>query len=201
MVSIGVVDYGAGNHASVTKALYELGYRCKLASTPDALELSDVVVLPGVGAFSPAMSMLNNSGFSDFLRRRAFLQRPILGICLGMQLFADASHEGGYTCGLGLLPGEVVPLGIPRSHIGWNNVETVRVDPLFSRIDGASYYFNHSFIYQCESEYQVCMTRHAQRFPAVVRKGNLVGLQFHPEKSQRAGRDLLRPLIEGLCHA
>lgn len=201
VATIGIVDYGVGNHASIVGVLSSLDYRCKVSRDQRALRESDVVVLPGVGAFGPAIAMLNETGLADFLRERAFNQRPIIGICLGMQLFSEASHEGGYACGLGLMPGEVVPLREFGPHIGWNNVENVRFDDLANSNDGEFFYFNHAYCFECRSDALVSIARHGRPVTAVVRRGNLVGMQFHPEKSQRTGRRFLNRVIKGLLDA
>jgi glutamine amidotransferase len=118
-----------------------------------------------------------------------------------MQLLTSASHEFQYTAGLDLIPGEVVPLTGAKWHIGWNTLECVNTDPLLQPSDGQAFYFNHSFCYQGPSEYQVGLSRHPGPFAAVIRRGNSVGIQFHPEKSQAAGRALLKNIISGLTHA
>jgi glutamine amidotransferase len=199
--TIGIVDYGVGNHASVWRTLHNLGYRCRISDQTDILDSADLLLLPGVGAFPPAMAALNARGLSDYLRQQASRKRPILGICLGMQLLADASHENVLTAGLGLIPGEVVPLVEPRWHIGWNTIELVRPDPLFQSSEGQSFYFNHSHTFSCADQFQACRAQQGRSFPVAIQRGKVIGLQFHPEKSQAAGRQLLRQVIEGLCNA
>lgn len=196
-----VVDYHMGNHASVVHSLRELNYRVRVSNDPAVLNEADVLVIPGVGAFPSGMKALHNLSLVSYLQEQARLQRPIIGFCLGMQLLADASYEHQYTMGLGLIPGEVVPLLNPQWHIGWNSVECVLQDPLFQASDGQVFYFNHSFAYRGPSEYQIGQSRHHNTFPSVIRRGSVVGLQFHPEKSQGPGRGLLKSLISGLCHA
>lgn len=200
-ITIGIVDYGVGNHASVWRTLHTLGYRCRISDEVGVLDAANLLLLPGVGAFPPAMAALHARGLPTYLQEQAHRQRPILGICLGMQLLADASHENGLTTGLGLIPGEVVPLVEPRWHIGWNTIERVRPDPLLQASDGQSFYFNHSYTYSGPEEFQVCRSQLGRSFPVVIRRGKVIGLQFHPEKSQEAGRQLLRQVIEGLCDA
>lgn len=200
-ITIGIVDYGVGNHASVWRTLHTLGYRCRISDEVGVLDAANLLLLPGVGAFPPAMAALNARGLSAYLQEQTRRQRPILGICLGMQLLADASHENGLTAGLGLIPGKVVPLIEPRWHIGWNTIEQIRPDPLFQSTAGLSFYFNHSYTYSGPEEFQVCRSQQGRSFPVVIRRGKVVGLQFHPEKSQAAGRQLLWQVIEGLCNA
>lgn len=201
-LTVGIVDYGVGNHNSVRHTLHFLGFRCRVSDDHGVLKACDLLLLPGVGAFRPAMQALEAKGLDRFLLDQAARQRPLLGICLGMQLLARASYENGRTAGLGLIPGEVVPLGIRRWHIGWNSVEMHRPDPLFTVADGRDFYFNHSFCYQALDEAAVCATTVGDSvFASAVRKGATAGIQFHPEKSQDAGHLLLRSLVEGLCNA
>lgn len=200
-VTVGIVDYGMGNHASVIHSLRNLGFRVRVSAEPAVLDAADVIVLPGVGAFPAAIQALHQRGLVSYLQKQAREQRPILGICLGMQLLTSASHEFQYTAGLDIIPGEVVPLTSAKWHIGWNTLECVEAGSLLQPSDGQAFYFNHSFCYQGPSEYQVALSRHPEPFASVIRRGNVVGIQFHPEKSQKAGRVLLKNLILGLTHA
>lgn len=200
-ITVGIVDYGMGNHASVIHSLRNLGFRVRVSADPKVLDGTDVLVLPGVGAFPAAMQALHQRGLVSYLQQRAREQHPIIGICLGMQLLTSASYEFEYTAGLDLIPGEVVPLTEPKWHIGWNTLECVDSDSLLQASDGQAFYFNHSFCYQGSTEYQVGLTRHPGPFGSVIRRGNVVGIQFHPEKSQEAGRTLLKNVIAGLTHA
>lgn len=198
---VGIINYGIGNYASLHHTLYDIGHRCRITDDPIVLKQCDILLLPGVGAFRPAMEALKARSLDDFLLQQSRGKKPILGICLGMQLLADASHEGGYTKGLGLIPGEVRPLVEPRWHIGWNTIEITQDDRLFQPSSGDSFYFNHSYTYQGPKEFQVCQASVGRTIPAVIRQGTVIGMQFHPEKSQISGRSLLKRLIEGLCHA
>lgn len=200
-LTIGVVDYGMGNHASVVQSLRDLGFRVRVSNNAAELDLVDVLVLPGVGAFPAAMATLHERGLVDYLQEQARQGRPLVGICLGMQLLASASYEHTYTVGLDLIPGEIVPFADHGVHIGWNTLEFTRHGPLWSSSDGEAFYFNHSFYYQGPAEYQVAATRHPSAFSSVIQRGSVVGLQFHPEKSQSAGKALLKNLITGLVHA
>lgn len=200
-ITVGIVDYGMGNHASVIHSLRDLGFRVRVSDVPEVLDASDLLVLPGVGAFPAAMQALHQRKLVNYLQQQARVQRPIIGICLGMQLLTSASHEFQYTAGLDLIPGEVVPLAGAKWHIGWNTLECVDADPLLQPSDGQAFYFNHSFCYQGPGEYQVALSRHAGPFAAVIRRDNSIGIQFHPEKSQAAGRALLKNIISGLTHA
>jgi len=199
--TVGIIDYGMGNHASVTHSLRDLGFRVQVSAEVEVLNGTDVLLLPGVGAFPAAMQALHQRGLVGYLQEQARTQRPILGICLGMQLLASASDEHEYTAGLDLIPGEIVVFADHGWHIGWNTLECTQQDPLVQPSDGQAFYFNHSFHYQGPTEYQVATARHPSAFAAVIRRGSVVGLQFHPEKSQIAGKVLLKNLIAGLVHA
>jgi len=200
-LGIGIVDYGVGNHTSVWRTLYALGYRCKISSRPEELLAQDFLVLPGVGAFPPAMQALLGSGLDKTLRTWVSQGKPLLGICLGMQLLADSSDEFGHTKGLGLIPGAVVELGLSRSHIGWNEVRLTGSDPLLDPIGGEHFYFNHSFVFSGNEAAVRAESTLGRRFPVIIRHGKVIGVQFHPEKSQEAGRRLLRSIVEGFCRA
>lgn len=197
--TIGIVDYGVGNQASVWRALHKLDYRCRVSDDPKKLDETDILFLPGVGAFPAAMKKLHEHDLVEYLQGEARQGKPFVGLCLGMQLLAERSHEHGLTAGLGLIPGEVVPFPQGGWHIGWNAIERLGDDPMFDPCDGMAMYFNHSFIFDAPEQYRVYAARTEDAFPVGVRRGNLVGMQFHPEKSQEAGRTLLRALIEGLC--
>lgn len=197
-ITAGLVDYGAGNIASVARALTGLGYRCRTSRDMETLGAADVMVLPGVGAFPAAMEALHRHRLVDFIQNQARRGQPVIGICLGMQLLADTSSEHRLTAGLGLIPGAVVPLGDARWHIGWNTIEVLGDEPLLKPSDAKSLYFNHSYVFEAPVEYRVGVSRLDSPFTVAVRRGNIVGLQFHPEKSQVAGRELLKNVIEGL---
>lgn len=203
-LTIGIVDYGVGNLASVRHALHTMGYRCRIAGKSETLAQSDLLLLPGVGAFPAAMQALQASDLADILCQQALSGKPVVGICLGMQLLADCSNELGLTAGLGLIPGKVVALEQSRWHIGWNNIEVLRNDPLFMNSDGQAMYFNHSYVFDAPAQYQTAVARldeFSDPFTVGVHRNNVVGLQFHPEKSQAAGRQMLASVIEGLCRA
>jgi glutamine amidotransferase len=200
-LTIGIVDYGMGNLGSVQRTINDLGYRSRVSSNPNNLSEADLLLLPGVGAFPLAMEAMHGCGLVDFLRQKARNGRPIVGICLGMQLLADSSTEFHFTAGLGLIPGNVVALPNTSWHIGWNALEALKADDLMLQSHGQYFYFNHSFVFEAAGEYQIATTKLDKPLTSAVRSGNVVGLQFHPEKSQVVGRELLRNVIEGLCRA
>lgn len=203
-LTVSVVNYGVGNYSSIINAMHALGYRCKISREQEELRQANLLLLPGVGAFPTAMEMLHRHGLVDYLQSEARSGKPILGICLGMQLFADSSTEFKKTAGLGLITGQVVPVAQTDCHIGWNNIEVVSEDPLFMPSDGKSLYFNHSYMVTVPSDYQVAVAKLGQTSNPItvgLRYNNVVGLQCHLEKSQGAGRELLLNIIEGLCRA
>jgi len=199
--SIAIVDYGVGNFSSVMSTVRRIGHRCRVSGDRAILASSDALILPGVGAFPAAMDHLRSTGIDQFVKERAVAGQPLIGLCLGMQLMVEESVEHHTTPGLGLIPGRVVPFGQAPWHIGWNTIENVSGDSMLASTDGEAVYFNHSFIVETPSEFQLCATRMERSFASGIRSGNMVGLQFHPEKSQAVGRELLCRVIEGLCGA
>lgn len=204
---IGIVNYGMGNLGSVANALDYLGLEAEIVDSPSRLGVHDRLILPGVGSFGMAMRSLDASGWSDALRQRVADGVPLLGICLGMQLIFDAGEEHGLTTGLGLVPGRVVPLS-PRPpcrvpHVGWNGLSYSRRHPLFHGVkEHVDFYFVHS--YQCVpalEETVLAQCDYDGEFVAAVGKENVVGVQFHPEKSQDMGLKILENFAEwdGLC--
>ena len=201
IITIGIVDYGMGNHASVAHSLRDLGYRVRISKEPTELDLVDALILPGVGAFPAAMEALYESKLVTYLKDQAHLNRPLIGICLGMQLLTSSSCENKKTDGLDLIPGEIVSFSDHRGHIGWNTLECIQDDPLLDSSDGQSFYFNHSFYYKGPTDFQIATSQHSSEFAAVIRRGNVIGLQFHPEKSQSTGKALIKNIISGLVDA
>lgn len=207
-ITVGLIDYGAGNLASVARAITGLGWRCRVSRDTETLAATDLLLLPGVGAYPAAMAALHQHQLVDFIQTQARHGQPLVGICLGMQLLAHCSSEHRWTAGLGLIPGQVQPLQAARWHIGWNAVEVLGDDALLKPSDGQALYFNHSFVFQAPAEYTVAVARlggigsdeggAGAAFTVAVRRGSIVGLQFHPEKSQQAGRELLRQVVTGL---
>lgn len=196
---VGIVDYGASNQNSVMRTIQGIGHKCFVSHLPEQLASADLLLLPGVGAFPPAMAALHRYGLVETIACHASAGRPLLGICLGMQLLTELSTEVEETAGLNLIPGRITQLTAARRHIGWNTVVASNEDPLFAPSIGHSFYFNHSFAYYGPRECTVCVTDDEPPVTAVVRRGNVIGLQFHPEKSQAAGRHLLGHLIDQLC--
>ena len=203
-MKVAIVDYGMGNLGSVRRALAELGVDSVIAGHPEQLATADRLILPGVGSFSDGMAQLAQGGWSDEIRRQTLeVGKPLLGICLGMQLLASSSTEGGETPGLDLIPGEVnrldalgCTLRIP--HVGWNAITRAGDDELFSGIpDGTDFYFVHSFAFRpASSEHLLADTDYGIQVVAAIGANNVLGTQFHPEKSSKAGFRLLRNFLE-----
>lgn len=198
---VAIVDYGVGNLSSVMTTIRRIGHRCRVSGDREILAASDLLILPGVGAFPAAMDHLGSSGLEGFVKERAAKGQPLIGLCLGMQLMVEESVEHQTTSGLDLIPGRVVPFDQAPWHIGWNTIENVSGDPMLASSDGSAVYFNHSYVVETPDEYRLCNTRMETPFASGIRRGNVVGLQFHPEKSQAAGREILSNVIEGLCRA
>jgi glutamine amidotransferase len=197
-VKIAVLDYGAANMVSITKALAAVGADVSVAEDPAGMVGVDAIVIPGVGAAAPAMVHLRERGLADPLREWVRAGRPCLGICLGFQLFFDASDEADAEA-LGLLAGRTVALvdAPTLPHIGWNSVDAVRAHPLFDGVaDGSYFYFVHSFAPAPSDEsIVVARTTHGRSFVSAAAKGSLYGLQFHPEKSSDAGLQVLANFV------
>lgn len=203
-MKVAIVDYGMGNLGSVRRALDELGVDGIIAGHPDQLAAADRLILPGVGSFSDGMAQLAQGGWCEAIRRQTLeFGKPLLGICLGMQLLASRGNEGGLSQGLDLIPGEVsrldalgCTLRIP--HVGWNAISRTGDDKLFSDIpDGTDFYFVHSYAFRpTREEHALAHTDYGVRVVAAVGAGNILGTQFHPEKSSKAGFRVLRNFLE-----
>lgn len=199
---IGIVDYGMGNLASVRNAFDHLGYEALICGEPKDLGKTDRLILPGVGSFRAAMQSLSGRGWADALKSYVTSGRPLMGICLGMQLLFESGEEHGPTQGLGLLHGRVIrldpapPNKVP--HMGWNNLTRMWSHPLLRGIKpGIDFYFVHS--YQCvptDATDVVAYCDFGGEFVAAVATGNIAGMQFHPEKSQPAGMRILGNFAE-----
>ena len=192
---IAIADYGIGNLGSVRKAFRHLGATAFLAEDPRELLAADALVLPGDGAFGATLEELRRRGHDEVVRAFADEGRPVLGICVGMQILFEESDEHGLQQGLGLLHGRVErfppPLRVP--HMGWNRLEPRRRHPLLGDVGADHVYFVHSYVCRPGHDEDVLATAdYGGPFAAVVGRGNVLGMQFHPEKSQAAGLALLR---------
>lgn len=198
---IAVINYGLGNLHSVQKAISFVGGDAQVTSDTKTILDAEKVVLPGVGAFADGMKGLETHGLTDTVRKAAELGKPLLGICLGMQMLFEESDEKGKHLGLGFLPGKVVQFqqpGIKIPQIGWNQIELTRPSPLTKDLQGGEYfYFNHS--YYCVPEQKgdvLSITEYGLRFCSAVGRANIYGVQFHPEKSQKTGLQILKNFVE-----
>jgi glutamine amidotransferase len=194
---VAVVDYGMGNRRSVQKALEHVGASAAITNRQADLLAADGLVVPGVGAFPRAMENLERLGLAELLRERAAQGVPILGICLGMQLLFERSVELEPTEGLGLIAGHVSPLaapGMPVPHIGWNEVRFERPSPLTDGLPeaGCAFYHVHSLAARpLDADDIVATAEYGERFPTIVQRERIFGVQFHPEKSSAHGLKML----------
>jgi glutamine amidotransferase len=201
-MTVAIVDYGFGNIGSVRRALQELGAQPIVADRPDLLADANRMILPGVGAFGEAMASLRTGGWVEALRRQVERGKPLLGICLGMQLLAASSEENGHTEGLGFVDGPVRRLdalgcSLRVPHVGWNSVRFSGSARLFDGIPQATdFYFVHSFALEAAAGAVCATTSYGVPVSAAVERGLVFGTQFHPEKSSKAGRRILRNFLD-----
>lgn len=215
-ISIGIVDYGMGNCRSVANALQSLNapelpvtLRTVIGSDRQLLKSVDALILPGVGAFDAAMWNLARQRLDDPIREWVAADKPLLGICLGMQLLATASEEGSSCNGLGVIDARVIALqpanGLCVPHVGWNEVESLaNIDEqgLFAGVPmGSHYYFDHSYHLICPPAIACATVNYGERYVAAIATGSLFATQFHPEKSQRHGLRLLSNFIRHVSQA
>lgn len=200
---IAIVDYGAGNLRSVQNTLKHVGAETKTVSKPSELDGADKIVLPGVGAFGAGMAALRESGFVEPIIQAGKAGVPLLGICLGMQYLFETSEEMGTHQGLGLLPGQVVkfpPNGPLVPHIGWNQLHIRQQSPLLRGVNEGDYaYFVHSYYVEAADPNDIlASTDYGLNYASVVGRGNIFGIQCHPEKSQHVGQRILRNFVEDI---
>ena len=206
---IAIVDYGVGNLFSLCSSFAAVGAEAVVTSDRDVIRRADKIILPGVGAFGDAAQKLRQSGLADVLKEEVAAGKPLMGICLGMQLLFEKSFEYGEHEGLGLIPGEIRPIAdvIPKDlkipHIGWNALHFQKESPLFSKIrEGDCVYFVHSFYAANCDDAVLATAEYGAELTAAVSHKNVFGCQFHPEKSGAVGLDILRAFCEmevGVC--
>lgn len=201
---ISIIDYGVGNLGSLMNMFKKIGVAATVARTVSEVEEADALVLPGVGAFDHAMKNLTDSGLAPVLEEQVVSgKKPLLGVCLGMQLLTERSDEGELS-GLGFVPGTrttsfdysaaTSPQRIP--HMGWNTVKPLAKDPLFHELDEARFYFLHSYHVRCDvPDTALAVTTYGYDFPCAIRRDHICGVQFHPEKSHRYGMKLLSNFV------
>jgi glutamine amidotransferase len=197
---IAIIDYGMGNLHSVSKAVERLGYSAVITSDEEQILIAEGAILPGVGAFPDAMQHLQDTGLKEVVLRYADTGKPLLGICLGMQLLFTQSEEHDVHEGLNLLPGKVVRFNgdykIP--HMGWNHLQFRQAHPIFTGLEEGHVYFVHSFHAQCSDSSDVlASTEYNQEVTAIVGRNHIYGMQFHPEKSGSLGMQLLDNFLSG----
>ena len=200
---IAIIDYGVGNLFSLKSSFAAIGYDALVTSDPEVLRAADRLILPGVGAFGDAAQKLKASGLGEVLCEQAAKGKPIMGICLGMQLLFDKSYEYGVHEGLGLISGSVRPISevIPKDykipHIGWNALKFKRKSPIFKYLkEGDHVYFAHSFYAADCKDAVIADAEYGAELTAAVQNGNVYGCQFHPEKSGNVGLNILRAFCE-----
>lgn len=201
-IMVGIIDYGVGNLSSIKFAINRLGVDAEIVKDPSNLDLLSHLILPGVGSFAYAMQKIRKKKWDNAILKFVASNKPILGICLGMQLLFEYGEEGGNCSGLGLIAGKVKLMAVSEQlklpHVGWNQLKFLRSHPIFSNIrEGVDFYFTHS--YQCiPTDPQVILAscEYGEFFPAVVEFKNIMGMQFHPEKSQPAGLKILKNFLQ-----
>jgi glutamine amidotransferase len=201
-MTIAIIDYGVGNLRSVEKAFTTQGIDAVVTDDPQLLNRADKLVLPGVGAFAACMEGLRRHGFDRLVIESAAAGKPILGLCVGLQMMFEEGHEFGVHRGLGLLPGRVIrfPEGLHVPHIGWNQVHLRRPDhPVLRNLpDNSFFYFVHSYYVEpADPDCIIGETEYGIRYASICGRGSILGVQFHPEKSQDTGLTLLRDFAEG----
>jgi glutamine amidotransferase len=195
---IAIADYGIGNLGSVTKGFRHAGADVVLTGDPEELRRADALVLPGDGAFAAAAAEVERRGLGPILREAVEEEKPLLGICIGMQLLFEESEEHGLHRGLGFLPGRVRRFegDLPVPHMGWNRLRTCRPHPILEDVpEGAHVYFVHSYYCDAPEDVVIAASDYGRDFPAIVGRGSVLGVQFHPEKSQEIGLRMVASFV------
>lgn len=200
---IRIIDYGVGNLFSLKSSLRAIGIDADYTGNPAEIRKADKLILPGVGAFRDAREALRSTGLDRVVQEEAGKGKPLMGICLGMQMLFDRSYEYGEYEGLGLIPGEIVPMegrilkDLPIPHIGWNELMLKQPSPLMKNTANGDYvYFVHSYYAETPAEYVIATTDYGVEMTAAVQKDNVSGCQFHPEKSSEVGLSILKAFCE-----
>ncbi|MBS7577246.1 MULTISPECIES: imidazole glycerol phosphate synthase subunit HisH [unclassified Enterococcus] len=190
-----VIDYDAGNTRNVMRALTKIGLESKLSSDAAEIRAADGLILPGVGAFPLAMQALEKRGLVEVIKAAVAKGKPLLGVCLGMQLLLESSEEHHYTKGFGFIPGscKLIPSqsGFPVPHMGWNQLKVQQENALTKGINGEYVYFVHSYYTDVPNAYLDAVSQYSMTVPAIISNGNVFGAQFHPEKSGETGQEIL----------
>ena len=200
MIKVGIIGYDLGNQDSLFYVLKSIGFKVIISKNKEILSKSDILVLPGVGSFPLAMKLLRKNNLTEFLVNWSNKNKPILGICLGMQLLCSEGYEFEKCKGLDIIRGEIIPLEQKNWHIGWNSNLIVRNNFLDEQKD-ESYYYNHSYKYNGDSKFIISNSIfNNEIIPSIIKKGNTLGIQFHPEKSQESGKKLILNIIKKLIN-
>lgn len=195
---IGIIDYGMGNLGSITNALDYLKEPWVISLDIDVLETTDKLILPGVGAFADAIKLIQDKQLDKFIHRAVEQGKPLLGICLGMQLLFESSVEHGKHLGLGILEGRIIKLDVPLKvpHMGWNELDIKKEEPLFAGLPKENHvYFVHSYHLETKADIISATTNYGKDIQVAAQKDNVYALQFHPEKSGEIGLAILRNFI------
>ncbi|MBL6468090.1 MAG: imidazole glycerol phosphate synthase subunit HisH [Mogibacterium sp.] len=200
---IRIIDYGVGNLFSLRSSLRAIGIDADYTGNPAEIRKADKLILPGVGAFRDAREALRSTGLDRVVQEEAGKGKPLMGICLGMQMLFNRSYEYGEYEGLGLIPGKIVPMegripkDLPIPHIGWNELMLKQPSPLMKNTANGDYvYFVHSYYAETPAEYVIATTDYGVEMTAAVQKDNVYGCQFHPEKSSEVGLSILKAFCE-----
>lgn len=201
-MSVVIIDYGLSNLGSIFRSFEECGAQVAVSKEPSDLATASHIVLPGVGSFCDGMRNITEQGWVEPLKTEVLQNKiPLLGICLGMQIMAESGTEGGTSPGLGLIPGQVRKL--PRQegeripHVGWNEIQKRGDHPILNSVsDRANFYFVHSYHFVTDDENIIATTPYAGGFVSIIARDNIIGTQFHPEKSQSEGFQVIRNFLE-----
>ncbi len=196
---VAIIDYGMGNVASIKKALKKLNYDCVITHQEDEIQNAHYIIIPGVGSFAVAMQNIRSRGLFDILINEVMIKKkPVLGICLGMQLLASKGFEDGISEGLGFIEGNVIKIpngNLPVPHMGWNEIDLAE-NPFFAHVKDFNFYFVHSYFFDVGDQvYRIGTVQYGSPLTAMVWKDNIVGTQFHPEKSQDSGLHVLNNFL------
>lgn len=200
---IRIIDYGLGNLFSLKSSFAAIGVEVEVTSNPELIRSAEKLILPGVGAYRDASNALKETGLGEVVKEEAAKGKPLMGICLGMQMLFDVGYEYGEYEGLGLIPGavraisDVIPADLKIPHIGWNALDITQEAPILKYVKQGDYvYFVHSFYADTDDKYIIAKTEYGAELTAAVRNGNVFGCQFHPEKSEKVGLSILKAFCE-----
>ena len=195
MKLLAIIDYKIGNLKSLQRFFKNLGYETVTTTKKNINKKAEILILPGIGAFPEAMKSLRDNQLVNLIKEKAKNGTPVIGICLGMQLLASKSYEFEKTLGIGLIPGKIKKISNFSFHIGWNIIKKINKshELLFSETEG--FFFNHSYYYEGNDKHIIAISNFKKNIPAIIKKKNVYGIQFHPEKSQEAGKNLMINLL------